>query len=601
MSADLKMSEMGLEDELSEGFPTTGRAINMACLDGMVPPGAMLIEGFHVGRMLAYIVDPTRTSDELLNIQQNLNAALRRLDPRTDIEIARGKVREEVLNLILLEEEEALALNEEDAIETKYVGKLYPVLRMQLRNVVDFENEKDLREKGELIVSQVYDLVFADQEIAKAYTGEIRRYQMCAQVMDLMLRKLGLDFPIYALGVGTVELPKNFKWIKDRALAENVVKSCGINPTAYDLPAQSLEKIRRSLCRYFLQKYGVDRAEYLAELFTENMGIFPGGIQALSFLFKSAVLHAVDQGKKLQFVIPDNSFPTAVGIMKSLAKISPESVNVTTLDTTAASKFHLTPEIVREHYKNRPPNAETNSVWYLTPVGNPSGTKCDPENLLATCEAILEEDPEATIILDVVYIRLLNPVARKEMMNTMMQNKTVLNRIFFIESFSKSHGLCASRVGAYFTANKELFELHHPLARNETVGVPNGVYTLAYALAEMEETQDEESLEDLHKFWGQEREEMYNWLIASGEYSDLFEVQEHLDPIELQESGTLYLLLKLQEEVSPKDVLIRTGCSGVPVKWKSGNYIRFALSTITEPTFSVKRELSKKELRLQGN
>jgi hypothetical protein len=75
------------------------------------------------------------------------------------------------------------------------------------------------------------------------------------------------------------------------------------------------------------------------------------------------------------------------------------------LKTSPKAKLHLTPEDVHEFYsKNKVHQFES---WYITPVGNPSGTKMDPEQLTQTCEAILKHNPNALILLDIV-VRFFN-------------------------------------------------------------------------------------------------------------------------------------------------------------------------------------------------
>jgi hypothetical protein len=75
------------------------------------------------------------------------------------------------------------------------------------------------------------------------------------------------------------------------------------------------------------------------------------------------------------------------------------------LKTSPKAKLHLTPEDVHEFYsKNKVHQFES---WYITPVGNPSGTKMDPEQLTQTCEAILKYNPNALILLDIV-VRFFN-------------------------------------------------------------------------------------------------------------------------------------------------------------------------------------------------
>jgi len=51
--------------------------------------------------------------------------------------------------------------------------------------------------------------------------------------------------------------------------------------------------------------------------------------------------------------------------------------------------LHLSKEDVEEYYLKNKPNAFES--WYITPVGNPSGTKMDSKKLIDNCKTILEK------------------------------------------------------------------------------------------------------------------------------------------------------------------------------------------------------------------
>lgn len=66
--------------------------------------------------------------------------------------------------------------------------------------------------------------------------------------------------------------------------------------------------------------------------------------------------------------------------------------------------MHLSPDDVHEFYlKTVPTKSES---WYITPVGNPSGTKMKPDQLTDTVKAIIKHNPNAVIILDSVVKHL---------------------------------------------------------------------------------------------------------------------------------------------------------------------------------------------------
>jgi hypothetical protein len=69
--------------------------------------------------------------------------------------------------------------------------------------------------------------------------------------------------------------------------------------------------------------------------------------------------------------------------------------------------------------------------------------------------------PEAVIILDTVYVRTLRPSDARKLLSGVLSKPHVLSRVIFVESFSKSHGLCRERLGCYFSASSDLFKALH--------------------------------------------------------------------------------------------------------------------------------------------
>jgi len=226
------------------------------------------------------------------------------------------------------------------------------------------------------------------------------------------------------------------------------------------------------------------------------------------------------------------------------------------------------------------------NTWYITPVGNPSGTEIDADNLAGACKAIIEHDPEATIILDCVYIRTLEGDGPRKLMERVFADPRVMQRVIMVESFSKTHGICGERIGSYSSVNKELFTSVQTV--NMQLSAGNGRYRSGLALAIAESTPEEEAvIRRLHKFWAQERAGLYQYLIASGRFTHLFDDnQSHIRPEKLLEPRGLYLFVKLREGVDLKQVLQETGCLGVLTPMKSGTYLRLAVGKITKPTYA---------------
>jgi len=166
-----------------------------------------------------------------------------------------------------------------------------------------------------------------------------------------------------------------------------------------------------------------------------------------------------------------------------------------------------------------------------------------------------------------------------------LSNPAVLSRVIFLESLSKTHGLTGLRIGMFFSTNKELYELVQNVDMTVTAGHGHNLSAKMMAFTENPDENDPK-FKELHRFWGRERKGLCNYLL-NGQYRDLFdEDQSHLHEDQLDEPMGLYLLVKLKPGVTKMDVYKRTGCIGVPSSLKSGQYMRFSVGKITEPTYA---------------
>jgi aspartate/methionine/tyrosine aminotransferase len=159
----------------------------------------------------------------------------------------------------------------------------------------------------------------------------------------------------------------------------------------------------------------------------------------------------------------------------------------------------------------------------------------------------------------------------------------ILDRTIFLDSFSKSHGLCSERLGIYFSSNETLFRKHH--SSNIAFSAGPGVYKdfQFMALGNMSQ-EDKNSISDLHEFWRKEREGVYKYLMK---YNDLFEEEQlHVTEDDVKNTLGLYMLMKTKPNVKASDVFMKTGILGVDTALLSGHYIRFSVGAVPEPTYS---------------
>lgn len=463
----------------------------------------------------------------------------------------------------------------------------------------------------------VLDVVLADEQIKTNFIGSDIRYKtMCGEVAREILCALGEDPDVIGLlAIGDVMLPEFARPTID-AIMESAYgfhrQLREEEGDGYDLSARGSLSARQAMIGYFDESYGFSGVEGLPDTLSKNCAIASGGMRGLDDLGSAHVRLATKNNTRPRFIHPDNSFSTWHSIAE-LRSHKGTVADVHSLPTQPESRLHMTAEDVDAFYARfgglysasrgdfDTMHADISDVdmprysdmWCVTPVGNPSGTKMTPEQLAGVCERIVAHAPAATILLDCTYIRTLPVEQARALTVAIVHNPAVLERIMFLESFSKTHGICGERVGAYFSANEKLFDGYHNL--NMMLSAGNGRFRSALALALANATPDQEDvIRELHRFWHRERLGLYHYLIGSEQFGHLFDKEQgHLQPDQLSDPLGLYLLPKLRPDISEKsdteitkDVLIDTGCLGVVTRMGSGAYIRFAVGKLTEPMYA---------------
>ncbi len=476
-------------------------------------------------------------------------------------------------------------------------------------------------------VRGVWERVAADEKINKEFAGAaIRATTMRGRVANRVMELLG-DRPdfIQMMSIGDVDLPPFVKPviadIYGRAHQQHVV-NLAEHGTCYDLASKGLEEARRTMIQYFDAHYGFSNVPGMPEALTKNACITNGGMRALDDIVTGMIKRAQDR-RSLQadalpgitsrvpdrrrspqaarasesapsydrrmrprFIYPDNSFGTW-GQILNLRSNNGQVADLERLPTSQDNKLHLGPQDVADFYaRNNPETGSKQNTWYITPVGNPSGTKMTPDQLFATCNAIIERDPQAIIILDSVYVRTLPPEKARELFAGVINTPAIMDRVIIVESFSKTHGLCGERIGTYMSTNSELFDAVQNV--NMTLSAGNGHFRSAMVQALCDTSADQETaVRSLHEFWAQERRGLRQYLLGNGSFSHIFDPdQSHIVDDDLENPLGLYLFVKLLPGVTSKDVLYATGCLGVETSMTSGTYMRFSVGKTTAPMFA---------------
>lgn len=358
----------------------------------------------------------------------------------------------------------------------------------------------------------------------------------------------------------------------------------------YDLASQGSLDARKAFARYLDSYYGFSE-HGLLDVMANNMGVESGGMRGLDDLASAFVLNVMRDNKnpsRPRFIYPDNSFGTWRQIAKNRSADG-RLANLHTISTEQKNLLHLTAKQVDEFYAGHPvDDAEQkfSDLWYITPVGNPSGTMMTPDQLSGVANAVVRNNPNAVIVLDCVYVRTLRKEDARRLLEGVVSDSVVMDRVLFIESLSKTHGVPGKRVGMYFAKNKEFFG--RVLNLNMTIAAGNGYDKDALMLAVANATPDKEhAFEELHEFWARERCGLFYYL-KQPLFAHLFDDdQSHITPEQLAHPLGLYLFMKLKDSVTYQNVALETGCLGVEDKdMGAGTFIRFSVGKVTEPTYA---------------
>lgn len=441
-------------------------------------------------------------------------------------------------------------------------------------------------------VTAIMSAVFDDAQIKKEFAGSpIREISMVAEVIRELLRRNELPVDLLThMAIGDVELPRLQKEIMSEVLhaaAQEHARLFNEEGTGYDLAAKGSYRSREALVALFDKHYGFSGHDGLSEHLANNMCITAGGMRALGDIAVAMNLRALKQSRRNRFIYPDASFSTWKTIVTA-ASHGGLAGEVHELPTKQKDSLHLTADEVYKFYRENPVNTNERSfhdTWCITPVGNPSGTVISSEQLAGVCNAILINNPQAVIIFDCAYVRLLQQQQARALMKIIFDNPQLRRQSVFIDSFSKTHGLCRERMGACFSDSDEIFGDIQNWIMVTSAGNGQWRSALALALADMAPYQNRDILE-LHNFWARERAGLYYYL-RQPKFAHLFnDDQSHIDEEQLRQPMTIYLLMKLRSGITMQQVALATGCIGVETSLASGHYIRFAIGRITEPTYS---------------
>lgn len=474
--------------------------------------------------------------------------------------------------------------------------------REQARRI--FDDIQRCRGETAMSVKQVMDEVFADTKLVDRFgKGGIRYNAAVGQVARGVLFLLGQDpDAITPMTIGDVSLPPDAEEAMgeiDEAFFGHFREMRSRRGRGYELTAQGDSEARKLVLQYFDRHYGFSQVMGLMEAFCENSTVMPGGMMAILFIFIALTRQAA-HGARPRIIMPDSSFDTAFKLA-DLVGCGGLVADRHIIETRQRDLLHLTADQVEKYYaqksRRRYSPKKTSDIWYITPVGNPTGTAMSPSQLAEVCGAIAEKGNNPAIILDSVYVRTMRAARARALMEPVLRSGAVMDMTLFVESLSKSHGITGQRVGMLFGKNKPLYDAVQKTIITSTAGVGIDKSAQLKAVAQASPAQEVRT-DELHEHWARERKGLYQYLIGAGRFANLFhEDQSHIRPEDLNEPMTLYLLVRLDDsfpwesdadrEAAAKAVVCATGCQGQPVgSIKCGKFMRFSVGKLKEPRFA---------------
>lgn len=244
------------------------------------------------------------------------------------------------------------------------------------------------------------------------------------------------------------------------------------------------------------------------------------------------------------------------------------------------SDFFFSQEQVEELYSplsplGEGPGVRAMNVFYITPVGNPTGNKVENENMYQVMTQIYKEDPEVIFILDTVYVGLLPNIESHKLFEKILSNTPLLERIIFTESLSKTLGTTGIRLGWTWTINAEFSRELKKYTAITKAGFSKILDEFTLHL--LDDPRIFSFQNRVYKFWSAQRLGFLEHMKIH--FQELFDFNS--SPAISDREG-IYILLKIQGNRSKEEIFALTGIVGVGITLSDGNYIRYAFGNVKE-------------------
>ncbi|MDD2916865.1 MAG: hypothetical protein PHH70_03405, partial [Candidatus Gracilibacteria bacterium] len=272
--------------------------------------------------------------------------------------------------------------------------------------------------------------LFENAELRDIYQNEIRRATVVGNIANEVLKRVGDTDFCKILAIGDIKYFDGLatEWqelVRSSLDSTNTAKLQG-----YDLGGLGSLELRGAIVQYMSRYYEFS----LLPSSIEN-DIVPSYGGTDSFVTILNTLKTLAKGNRVNFIYPEASFLANVKI----AELFLGESQCTSILKPDSSDFFFSQEQAEGLYKDTIGATDMN-IFYITPVGNPTGNTVGAEKMYEVLKRVHELDPNAVFILDNVYVGLLPDAESHGLMAPIFSDTALMERIIFTESISKTLG-----------------------------------------------------------------------------------------------------------------------------------------------------------------
>lgn len=405
--------------------------------------------------------------------------------------------------------------------------------------------------------------LFSNQELKNIYQNEIRRATIVGNIANEVLLNTWSTELCKILAIGDIKYFDGFyrKW---EDLVQASLSHIDISKLQwYDLSGLGSHELHSQIMQYMSNYYNFS---LLSSSIEDTIIPSYGGTD--SFVTILNTLKIISKNTRINFIYPEASFLANTKIAEMILGED----GMISLKKPNKSNFFFSLEQAQELYERKIQSTEMN-IFYITPVGNPTGNKIDNENLYQVLRWIHTIDPNSIFILDTVYVGLLPNTESHLLFEWIFRDASLVERIIFTESISKTLGTTGIRLGWTWTMNSLFSKELKKYTALTKAGFSKILDELTIWLLGNPEILDFQN--QVYNFWSWQR--MWFLEYMKTHFSELFEFDSSPN---ITDREWIYVLLKIRGNISKEEIFAQTGIIGVGISLSDGNYIRYAFGNV---------------------